>query len=458
MSLPWWRTRSIRGRLTLGAMVIAVLVLIPIAIAADLAVRYYISQLAWDETTTAASGVVSKIQSGHLTTPIPANGPINLIQAVAPGGRIVATTNAARDLPALSPVWPSPQNRIQMLVSCPLPGDGCIYVTAIRADVTPGSLVVYAGRETPLMVRSRVLAAALTAQVLLLTAFIGWVAWKIAGRVLRPVDDIRQELAELTERNLNRRVPVPAGSDELARLAMTANRALDRLEDAMERQRQFAADASHELRTPIAGIRAQLESGLLHHEDMPDAIRAALRDTARLELIVNDLLFLARIGSSRAEAPEEVDLTNLVTTHVANRPARLLPKLTADQDVRVYGVESQLARALTELLVNADRHAAGSVSVEVRRRGGEAVVVVANDGEPIAAADRERIFERFTRLDSARSRDRGGTGLGLAIVREVVEAHGGTVAAESDGQGVRFVIRLPLARLPLAAAELPQDR
>ncbi|GAA0409531.1 hypothetical protein Acor_36400 [Acrocarpospora corrugata] len=427
-------------------MAVAALVLIPVGVAADALIRQWVTEDIWDEATNVASQLTSQIQDGQvIINPIPPHDGIDLIQVVAPGGRILATTNAARDLPALSPVWPSPADRIRNLVSCPLPDGQCIHVTAIRASPAADSPVVYAGKETPRIVRNRMLATAITIQLALLITFIGWVAWRIAGRALQPVEDIRAELAELTERDLSRRVPVPAGEDEIARLARTANRALDRMERAVLQQRQFAADASHELRTPIAGVRAQLESGRLHPDDMPDAIEAALRDTDRLESIVTDLLFLARIGASQTTTREEVDLGNLVAAQVAGRPARVIAKLNLDAGIRVEVVPSQLSRAVDELLSNADRHAATAVTVDARRRDDRAELSVWNDGEPIAPADQERIFERFTRLDTARSRARGGTGLGLAIAREVVEAHGGRLLVESEPLGVRFVMRLPLA-------------
>ncbi|MEO3860384.1 ATP-binding protein [Acrocarpospora sp. B8E8] len=414
-------------------------------VATDVITRQVVATNIWEEAKDVASQVATRIRNGEVViNPIPPQNGVDMIQVVAPGGRILATSNAARDLPALSPVWPGPYDRIRELVSCPLPDGRCVHVTAVRATPAPDSPVVYAGKQTPPVVRSRILATVIAVQLILLIAFIGWVAWRIAGRALRPVEDIRAELAELTENDLSRRVPEPESEDEIARLARTANRALDRMEQAVMKQRQFAADASHELRTPIAGIRAQLESGQLHPDDMADAIEAALRDTDRLESIVTDLLFLARMGAAQTTAREEVDLANLVASHVAARPARVVAKLDLQPGVRVECVVSQLARAINELLSNADRHAATEVSVDVRRTGDQAELAVWNDGEPIPAADQARIFERFTRLDTARSRGKGGTGLGLAISREVVEAHGGTLDVESEPTGVRFVIRLPL--------------
>ncbi|NAS20710.1 HAMP domain-containing protein [Herbidospora sp. NEAU-GS84] len=448
MSLPWLRTRSIRARLTLVAVAIALLILIPVGVGGNLITRRLVIDNIFEASQNVASQVSAEIRMGTVPSPIPIRDEIDYVQVVAPGGRVIESSNPARDLPPVTAVWPAPDNRIIRFTSCALPEKSCVYGVGIRATTDANSEVVYAAREAPTFLTTRSLALAIAVQVALLTALIGWLAWKITGRALRPVEDITNELAEITVRDLTRRVPVPPGDDEIARLARTANATLGRMQRAVEQQRQFAADASHELRTPIAGIRAQLESGRLHVEDMPEAIEAALRDTDRLEAICTDLLFLARVGSAEANVKERVDLAGLVGARLKPSSERMPRKLRLEPGVVVEAIEPQLARAFGELLDNADRHAASEVTVSLATEGCEAVLTVQNDGEGIAEADRERIFERFTRLDTARSRMRGGTGLGLAIAREVVEAHHGTVRVEPVPGGVSFVMRLPLAGPP----------
>ncbi|WP_061288776.1 sensor histidine kinase [Herbidospora cretacea] len=448
MSLPWLRTRSIRARLTLVAVGLALLILIPVGVGGNMITRRLVIDNIFESSQNVASQVSAEIRMGTVPTPIPIRDGIVYVQIVAPGGRVIESSNPARDLPPVTAVWPAPDNRIIRFTSCPLPDKNCVYGVGIRATPDPNSEVVYAAREAPSFLTTRSLALAITLQVALLTALIGWLAWRITGRTLRPVEDITNELAEITARDLSRRVPIPPGNDEIAKLARTANATLGRMQRAVEQQRQFAADASHELRTPIAGIRAQLESGRLHVEDMPEAIEAALRDTDRLEAIVTDLLFLARVGSADANVRERVDLAGLVGARIKPSSERMPRKLRLEPGVVVEAIEPQLARAFGELLDNADRHAASEVTVSLVTEGDQAVLTVGNDGDGIPQADHERIFERFTRLDTARSRMRGGTGLGLAIAREVVEAHYGTVSVESDAQGVRFVMRLPLAGPP----------
>jgi signal transduction histidine kinase len=318
-------------------------------------------------------------------------------------------------------------------------------LTALRATPEADSPVVDAGRAESGVLASRLLELIVGLQVALLITLVGWITWKAVGRALRPVEAIRAELAEITASDLSSRVPQPPGDDEIARLARTANHALERLERSIQQQRQFAADASHELRTPVAGIRAQLESARLHPDDHGEAIEAALRDTDRLEAIVTDLLFLARVGTSAQAVWERVDLGDLVTAEVKRRPGRPQIEVELAPHVTVNGVSTHLSRVLTNLLDNAERHAASAVWVEVGRADRVALLAVGNDGEPIPEEDRERIFERFARVDSARSRHHGGVGLGLAIARAVVEAHHGSIRVEDANPGVRFVIRLPLS-------------
>jgi signal transduction histidine kinase len=220
------------------------------------------------------------------------------------------------------------------------------------------------------------------------------------------------------------------------------------LQQALDRQRRFTADASHELRTPLAGLRVKLEEARLHPDetDLADLMEHTLGDVDRLQAIISDLLMLARIGAAPPAALEPVDLAVLVEAGTARRtgdphPARL--DLTAG--VTADAVPEQIRRVLDNLLDNAQRHAARDVVVTVRRAGGMAELSVTDDGPGVPPAEREHIFQRFARLDTARSRDRGGTGLGLAVARDIAHAHHGTLHAEdASSGGARFVLRLPL--------------
>ncbi|QTD96086.1 sensor histidine kinase [Streptomyces cyanogenus] len=295
--------------------------------------------------------------------------------------------------------------------------------------------------------------------VLVLTLLTACGSWLVIGRVLKPVEVIRTQFAALSLSRLDQRIPAPRSGREFSRLVATMNSALDRLEAGAARQRQFTSDVAHELRTPLACLRAELElalapSGTAH---WPDAARDALHDTLHLQDITTNLLLLARLD---AQAPhsailltERVDLPGLIRDAVARRdvPDRLRLVVSAPDDpAAVTGHRGLLARVLANLLDNAERHAATTITVTLtldhERR--QAVLEVANDGPPIPPEHRETIFERFSRLDDARTRDAGGTGLGLAIARRITTLHHGTLTlspAQGKEMGARFAVRLPLA-------------
>ncbi|WP_329397715.1 HAMP domain-containing histidine kinase [Streptomyces lydicus] len=276
----------------------------------------------------------------------------------------------------------------------------------------------------------------------LLLVVVAGVTWLVTRRALRPVEGIRSEMAAITaSTDLSRRVPEPAARDEIARLARTTNETLAALEASVERQRRFVADASHELRSPIASLRTQLEVGVAHPEllDVPGAVA----DTVRLQRLAADLLLLARLDAGERPAGGRVDLAALVREETAQRAGDRVPvRVGPSEGLEVAGSRSQLGRVLGNLLDNAQRHAASSVEVAVVRDGAWAVLRVEDDGPGVPEAERERIFERFVRLDDARARDDGGAGLGLAIARDVAVRHGGSLAVRERAV---FELRLPVA-------------
>ncbi|MFJ2200426.1 ATP-binding protein [Streptomyces violaceusniger] len=279
-----------------------------------------------------------------------------------------------------------------------------------------------------------------------LVLFVAGLTWLLVGRALRPVAAMRQEFTEITERDLHRRVPVPRARDEIHRLARTMNATLDRLHRAMTRQRQFVADASHELRSPIAAVRAQLELVLARpsRTDWPAAVHKALRDTDRLQAVASDLLLLARLDAQEAPRTAAVDLGALAAEEVRRHPGALTLAGEQERAAVVTGSRVQLSRLLTNLADNARRHTRTTVSITVAVRDGQVELAVDDDGPGIPEADRERVFERFTRLDDARARQDGGTGLGLAIANDIAHAHGGTLTVlTSPRGGARLLLCLP---------------
>jgi len=293
----------------------------------------------------------------------------------------------------------------------------------------------------------------------LLTVLAAIATWFLTGRALRPVAAITDQVADLTSGNLDGRVPEPGTGDEIGVLARTMNRMLERLERSDRQRRQFVSDASHELRTPLAVLRSEAEVA----RRAPDTTtvaefgRVVIGETDRLEALVEDLLSLARaderkLAGARTAAPVELDVDDVVLAE-AERTRRLPIDRSEVSAGRVIGRSDDLARAVGHLLDNAARHGEHRVAVGVRTEdgpgGADGAVVriwVDDDGSGIPEEDRRHIFDRFHRLDEARSRDRGGSGLGLAVVAETAAAMGGTAEiGTSPLGGARFELTLPSA-------------
>ena len=284
-----------------------------------------------------------------------------------------------------------------------------------------------------------------------LTLLAGLATWLLTGRALRPVVAITDRVAEITSGTLDGRVPEPGSGDEIGVLAQTMNHMLARLERTDVRRRQFVSDASHELRTPVAVLRSEAEvaNRAPSTTTVEDFAAVVLGETARLEGLVEDLLALARADERRIETASstfgfgEVDVDDVVLAE-AKRTRRLPVDQSQVSAGRVRAKADDLARAVGHLLDNAVRHGESKVAVGVRTEGSRVRIWVDDDGTGIAQADRARVFDRFTRLDEARSRDRGGSGLGLAVVAETVAGLGGTVTIDQGPLGgARVAIDLP---------------
>jgi signal transduction histidine kinase len=286
-----------------------------------------------------------------------------------------------------------------------------------------------------------------------LIALVALATWYFAGRALRPVEAIRAEAESITGSTIHRRVPEPDADDEVGRLARTMNAMLERLDESSQRQRQFVSDASHELRSPLASIRTNLEVALRSTDraDWNAVAGRVLAEDARMEDTVSELLALARIdeieGGTPIESLPEVDLDELVHDETV-REHRVLISTTRVSAGRVHGRREQLARVVRNLLDNADRHARTLVAVELHdnRETGRVELTVDDDGPGIPVEDRERVFDRFTRLDDGRARDVGGLGLGLSMVKAIVEQHDGTVMIDDAPLGgTRITVTFPAA-------------
>ncbi|MEO0492944.1 MAG: ATP-binding protein [Actinomycetota bacterium] len=292
------------------------------------------------------------------------------------------------------------------------------------------------------------IASILWAGVPILVVAAGFIAWFLTARALRPVHAITNRVGAISSGNLHERVPEPGTGDEIAELAATMNSMLDRLEVDDTRLRRFVSDASHELRSPVAVLRSEAEVAKRAPEGTTvDALAdGVLAESHRLQRIVEDLLVLAR-GEERqgAGSAGELDVDDIVLAE-AGRRRRLPIDTRAVSAGRIVATPEAVSRVVTHLLDNAARHAETTVEVGLTTIGDEVRLWVDDDGPGVPATDRDRVFERFARLDDARTRDRGGAGLGLAVVAESVRAMGGTVSVDDATiGGARFSVRWPMA-------------
>ncbi|PZF08028.1 cell wall metabolism sensor histidine kinase WalK [Curtobacterium sp. MCLR17_034] len=445
------RARSVRARTTLGAGAVVLAALVIGAVAFVVVLRLVLL----DGVRTSAEAGLEQVSSR-----VEADGAAAvtgyedvLVQVIGDGGVVLAHGEDA-DGDALPTAdesrWTHDGERWLLVADdVDLPGGGeatLVYgATLDQADTAVRTAVVLLAVGVPVL-------------VLLLVA----VTWAVAGRSLRPVERMRTEVETIRAARPDARVEVPDTGDEVARLASTMNAMLDRLERSAESQRRFVSDASHELRSPIASIRQHAEVAVAHPErtevaDLADIVRS---EAVRLQDLVTGLLELSRLDEGGIRTRRPVDLDDLALDAVARARARSTAGVTPARDgdapavrvdgsaisaARVLGDERVLAGVVRNLVDNAVRHASTRVAVSLTEHDGSAVLTVDDDGTGVPEDERERVFERFVRLDEARSRDAGGAGLGLAIVRDAVRAHGGdTTVVTSPLGGARFVVRIAL--------------
>jgi signal transduction histidine kinase len=463
---------SVRARATLGASLVVALALVAAGAAVLFSLRANLTGQADGRANAAAREVASQLVAdrpyGDLDLPDGDEAPV---QVVDENGKLVAAsedlerisgtgTDAVKPGPAARPAGGGsdgerPESGETGEIddeaeytdgSATVDGESGDYrFAAVEVSTEDkGDLTVYAGGS--LADEQSAVSTALTSMLIgfpLLLGVVAGVTWLVTRRALRPVAAITAEMSAITaSEDLTRRVPEPDTHDEIARLARTTNETLTALETSVERQRRFVADASHELRSPIASLRTQLEVGAAHPELLD--VEGAVEDTVRLQGLAADLLLLARLDAGEKPGGARVDLAAFVREELSQRTRDRVDVHTDLKSVEVAGSRGQLARVLGNLLNNAQRHARSRVTVTTRTDGMWAVLEVSDDGSGVPPGERERIFERFVRLDDARTRDEGGAGLGLAIARDVAARHGGTlVVGEAPSGGARFELRLP---------------
>lgn len=386
-----------------------------------------------------ADAVVAQLDKGVPPSRAVLSGVHDVTTQILDHGEVVASDRPAVTTPIR--VAPGTSRNVDV------PGTSDHFIVVARASAD-GHLVV-AGSST-----EHIDSAVSTAIWLLAVAtpigigLLALVVWVSVGRALRPVEAMRREAGEITSERLDRRLPVPDGEDELSRLARTLNEMLDRVDLVHRRQRQFVSDASHELRSPLAVLR-QLAEVAARRPGQADAAELAadvLAEEHRMEDLVEALLTLARLDDDSLGPLEPVDLDEVVLAEVARlrTPGRVRLVVTSLTPVTVQGSAPLTGQAVRNLLSNALRHAVTTVEVRMVVVDDRVEIVIDDDGAGIPVAERERVFERFVRLDEARARESGGSGLGLAIVRKAVLALGGEVRIEdSPLGGARLVLDLP---------------
>lgn len=372
------------------------------------------------------------------------------VQVVAGNGRIVASSENIQGEPAITARRPPVGATESFTQVVPALDDRDRMRVAAVTVATPGdTLTVYSGENLDASEETaRQVATLLVVGLPALAVFVGAVTWWAVGRALRPVRAITRTMAVITATDLHRRVPEPPGTDEIGELARTVNATLARLDTSVERQRRFVADASHELRGPLAAVRADLEISTTHPavSDWTTVATDVLGDVERLQQLTDDLLLLARLDAERPPDRERVDLVEIVAAAAGDLQRDDLTVDVAGLGAQaiVAGDRNQLHRLARNLLGNAERHAHRWMRVAVERHTSCVLLEVSDDGEGIPPGERDRVFERFVRLDDARTRDAGGSGLGLAIVHDVAAAHGGhaTITGSERG-GARVVVEFP---------------
>jgi signal transduction histidine kinase len=401
------------------------------------------------------SDVADLIAAGQLPQPVPVAG-VQLVQVVDSQDRVRAgSPGVDRLVPLLrsSEVTQALSGRRLQISGSRVGLDGPLRVSAAAAGPVSDRLtIVVAAPLNDAHQTIRDLRVVLLVVFYPLIVVLAVIAWWVIGATLQPVEALRAGAEEITGRNAShpdRRLPVPAGGDEIHRLAVTLNGMLDRLELGRRRQRRFVADAAHELRNPLAGMRTQLEVAQRHPEttDWRELTEDLLIDTQQLAALADDLLLLAGMDESGAALKpsgpvpvEDVFALLLARYREARVPVRCRDQRIGDRqpsdDLTLWANPEDVHRLMTNLLDNAVRHARSKVWLEARAERNQVLVAVIDDGPGIPATHRDRVFERFARLEEARTIDDGGAGLGLAIVAELVRRHGGTIRL-SDAEGDR---------------------
>ncbi len=478
--LSRWRdlAAGLRARTTLAAVLVVGVVLTLGGIGLLWATADALTDAVRTTAETRARDIGVLAESGALPAVLPSRGEALIVQVIGPDEQVLAASPDLAGAPPLAGPRLVPGASVSRRIEWPEIEDEDRDDAGADADLEPAWMAAYgvetsAGPATVIVVAglgpveraTEVLAPLLALALPVILLATAALVWHLVGRTLRPVEAIRARAAAISADDLATGVPVPATRDEVQRLALTLNDLITRIRASTEQRRRFVADASHELRSPIAAIRTMLEVARDYPEavEQGELVRDLLREDLRLERLADDLLTLARHDERGLTLhPRDVALADLLREEAsATESGHGLPVHADVADAPTLTVDpALLRRALRNLLDNAARHAQRGVWLDVQSSASPYAdpaapstvdILVSDDGPGIAPADRERVFERFVRLDEARGRDVGGAGLGLAVARAVARAHGGTLAAvEPTHGGATFALRLPVDGAPRA--------
>jgi signal transduction histidine kinase len=431
----WWARRGLRSRLVLSAAVPFVVALVVATVA--LAVVFAAGRLRDldAQTRTAADSLAALVSTGQVPAalPLPAGSPL-LAQVVSGDGTVLAASPAASRVVAL--VDTDTLHRRQVVTD----EEGSYAGVPLRVRVEPSTLN---GRRVQVIVAAplgdvrralHALKVVLVVVVPVLALLTTWLVYGVAGLALKPVERLRSAAQGLAaDPTTATTLPAAPGDDEIARLAGTLNAMLHSLRALVAQQQAFVADAAHELRSPVSALRIQLDVARAHPQTIavPELLEDLSQDVDRLVHLVDDLLALSREDAGPRPASVPLDLRELAGAE--GEPALVL------------GDRAALDRLVRNLVTNAERYAS-TVRRTCSRDGTWVVLDVDDDGPGIAPTDRERVFDRWVRLDASRAREDGGSGLGLALARAIARAHGGDLTIhDSPLGGARLRLRLPRA-------------
>lgn len=470
----WWRRLTLRARISLISTAVVAVGVIAGAIVLVLAVRISLERTLDASARRAGQSAAALVKAGKAPDVLPISvAGVEQVQVVNAAGTAVLTGSPGSDL--ASPLLRSDElaralhGQVIEITAARANDVDDLRVVAVPVGDAAGNVVLVATPASRIDDAERAVrdAALVGAPIGLIAVAV--LTYLVVGRTLQPVAALRAGARSIAAGGRlgpeGPRLPVPLARDEIYRLAVTLNSMLDRIAAANARQRSFVDDAAHELRSPLASLRVQLEvaARLGPGTDWEEVAADAMIDVDRLTALIDDMLALARLDASAdrpAAQTERVPVAAMVRDVLGAYPD-VAADVAVPESVAVEGQEGSLRRVLVNLLDNARRHARAQVSLRADlvpadlvptdgtasaggRPGGQVRLVVADDGPGIPAEERERVFDRFYRLDSARARDDGGTGLGLAIVRDVVAAHGGTITLGDNAPGLLATVTLPV--------------